>query len=60
MVHVAGNTKQVGTIRGIQAAVWNGELDIMNRLMADGQTKSRFLISPGLGHRGITSLCRML
>jgi hypothetical protein len=37
MVHVAGNTKQVGIIRGIQAAVWNGELDIMNRLMADVQ-----------------------
>jgi hypothetical protein len=34
MVHVAGNTKQTAIGRGIQAAVWNGELDIMNRLMA--------------------------
>ena len=36
-VHVAGDTKQPGIFRGIQAAVWNGELDIMNRLMADVQ-----------------------
>jgi hypothetical protein len=36
-VHVAGDTKQPGIFRGIQAAVWNGELDITNRLMADVQ-----------------------
>lgn len=33
MVHVLGDTRQIGIGRGIQAAVWNGELDIMNRLM---------------------------
>jgi hypothetical protein len=37
IVHVAGDTKQPAISRGIQAPVWNGELDIMNRLMADVQ-----------------------
>jgi hypothetical protein len=36
-VHVAGDSKQAVIPRGIQSAVWNGELDIMNRLMADVQ-----------------------
>ncbi len=36
-VHIAGDIKQAVIDRGMQSAVWNGELDIMNRLMADVQ-----------------------
>jgi hypothetical protein len=34
---VASDLKQVGIARGNQTAMWNGQLDIMNRLMADVQ-----------------------
>jgi len=37
LIHVARDLKQVGIARGIQTAMWNGELDIMTRLMADVQ-----------------------
>ena len=36
-IHVKGNLKQPIIARGNQVPVWNGELDIMNRLMADVQ-----------------------